>query len=200
MVAYGFARFNFRGRRLLFIIMLATMMIPYPVIMVPTFRLFRWFDQLTAVVLGPGSVLQMMGTFKPLWLPAWFGNAFSIFLLRQFFLGQPRDLIEAAQLDGCGEFGTFWRIAMPLARPAVAVVALLAFMGTWNDFLGPLIYLQEPRQYTLSLGLQAFQSQQGGTEWNLLMAASTVVCLPLVLLFFLTQRSFLNSFSFGSAR
>jgi multiple sugar transport system permease protein len=192
VVAYGFARIPFRGRGVLFVIVLATIMIPFPVTMVSLFRIFRWFDVQTASVFGPDNPLQMLGTFKPLWLPAWFGNAFSIFLLRQFFLTLPNELSEAARIDGCSEFGIFWRVVLPLARPALAVVALFAFMGTWNDFLGPLVYLQVPEQYTLALGLQAFQSQQGGTEWHLLMAASVLVCLPVLVLFFLTQRTFIQ--------
>jgi multiple sugar transport system permease protein len=192
IVAYGFARIPFRGRGVLFAIMLATIMIPFPVTMVSLFRIYRWIDVQTAQWLGPDSFLQMLGTFKPLWLPAWFGHAFSIFLLRQFFMTIPRELSEAARIDGCGEFAIFWRIVLPLARPALAVVALFSFLGAWNDFLGPLVYLQLPEQYTLALGLQAFQSQHGGTEWHLLMAASVLVILPVLVLFFLTQRTFVQ--------
>jgi multiple sugar transport system permease protein len=192
VVAYGFAKIEFRGRGVLFVIMLATIMIPFPVTMVSLFRIFRWFDQQTIPLFGPDNPLRMLGTFKPLWLPAFFGNAFSIFLLRQFFLTLPNELSEAARIDGCSEFGIFWRIILPLARPALAVVALFSFMGTWNDFLGPLVYLQLPQQYTLALGLQAFQSQQGGTEWHLLMAASLLVCLPVLILFFVAQRTFIQ--------
>src|SRR5688500_7358712 len=191
-VAYGFARIPFRGRGLLFGVMLATIMIPFPVTMVSLFRIFRWVDQQTIAALGPDNMLRMLGTFKPLWLPAWFGHAFSIFLLRQFFMTIPRELSEAARIDGCTEFGIFWRIILPLARPALAVVALFAFMHAWNDFLGPLVYLQVPEQYTLALGLQAFQSQHGGTEWHLLMSASVLVCLPVIVLFFLAQKTFIQ--------
>jgi multiple sugar transport system permease protein len=192
IVAYGFARIPFRGRGVLFAIVLATIMIPFSVTMVSQFRIFRWFDDHTIALLGPDNPLQMLGTFKPLWLPAFFGNAFSIFLLRQFFLTLPNELSEAARIDGCSEFAIFWRIVLPLARPALAVVALFSFMATWNDFLGPLVYLQVPEQYTLALGLQSFQSQLGGTEWHLLMAASVLVCLPVLILFFLTQRTFIQ--------
>ncbi len=192
LVAYGFARIRFRGQGILFALMLATMMVPFPVTMVSLFLIFRWIDAHTALVFGPDNFLQMLGTFKPLWLPAWFGSAFNIFLLRQFFLTIPRELSEAARIDGCGEFGIFWRIMLPLAKPALAVVALFTFMAAWNDFLGPLVYIQRPEQYTLALGLQAFQSQHGGTEWNLLMAASVMVCMPIILLFFLTQRTFIQ--------
>jgi multiple sugar transport system permease protein len=191
-VAYGFARIPFRGNGILFAIMLATIMIPFPVTMVSTFRVFRWMDVHTAAWLGPDSWLQMLGTFKPLWLPAWFGSAFNIFLLRQFFITLPKELSEAARIDGCSELAIFWKIVLPLARPALAVVALFSFMGVWNDFLGPLVYIQRPEQYTLALGLQAFQSRIGGTPWQLLMAASVLVCMPTLILFFLAQRTFIE--------
>lgn len=184
VVAYGFARIRFRGRGLLFAIMLATMMIPFPVTMVSSFVIFRW--------LGDHTPIQFLGTFKPLWLPAWFGSAFNIFLLRQFFVGIPEQLSEAARIDGCTEFGTFWRVILPLARPALAVVALFSFMGAWNDFLGPLIYLQRREQYTLALGLQAFASQSSGTDFHLLMAASLMILAPVIVLFFLAQKTFVK--------
>jgi multiple sugar transport system permease protein len=184
LVAYGFAKIRFRGRGVLFAIMLSTMMIPFPVTMVSLFSLFRW--------IGDHTPLQILGTFKPLWLGAWFGSAFNIFLLRQFFLTLPEELSEAARIDGCSELGIFLRIILPLSRPALAVVALFTFMFCWNDFLGPLVYLQRPSQYTLALGLQTFQSQHGGTEWHLLMAASVLVVAPVILLFFLAQKTFIQ--------
>jgi multiple sugar transport system permease protein len=184
LVAYGFAKIRFRGRGVLFALMLSTMMIPFPLVMVSLFAIFRW--------MGDNTPLQMLGTFRPLWLPMWFGSAFNIFLLRQFFMTLPDELSEAARIDGCSELGIFWRIVLPLARPALAVVALFTFMAVWNDFLGPLVYLQRPEQYTLALGLQAFQSQHGGTQWNLLMAAAVLVILPIIVLFFMTQRTFIQ--------
>jgi multiple sugar transport system permease protein len=186
-VAYGFAKIRFRGRGALFAIMLSTMMIPFPVTMVSLFVVFRY--------LGDWTGIPWLGTFKPLWVPAWFGSAFNIFLLRQFFLTIPMELSEAARIDGCSEFAIFWRIILPLSRPALSVVALFAFMGAWNDFLGPLIYLQRPEQFTLALGLQSFQSQVGGTQWNQLMAASVLVILPVLVLFFLTQKTFVEGIS-----
>jgi multiple sugar transport system permease protein len=184
IVAYGFARLRFIGRGALFGIMLSTLMIPFPVTMVPLFALFKW--------LGDHTGMQWLGTFKPLWVPAFFGSAFNIFLLRQFFLTIPMELSEAARIDGCSEFGIYWRIILPLSRPALAVVALFAFLAIWNDFLGPLIYLQRPEQFTLALGLQNYQSQAGQTPWQLLMAASILVILPAILLFFLAQKAFIE--------
>ncbi len=178
LVAYAFARMKFKGRDLFFSLTLATMMIPFPVVMVPTFALFQ--------------KLGWIGTFRPLWIPSWFGGAFSIFLLRQFFRTIPFELSEAAKIDGCTEFETFRMIILPLSKSALSVVALFTFLYTWNDFLAPLIYLSNQQFFTLGLGLQFFQSQNGGTEWNLLMAAATIVVLPVVGLFFVTQKQFME--------
>ncbi len=178
LIAYGFARLQWPGRNALFGVTLATMMIPFPVLMVPMFVLFRH--------------LGWVGTFRPLWVPAWFGSAFNIFLLRQFFLTIPRELSDAAVVDGCSELQVFRHIIVPLSRPALAVVALFSFLYTWNDFLGPLIYLTDQRMFTLSLGLQFYQSQHGGTEWHLLMAAATIVVAPIIVLFFFAQRTFIQ--------
>ncbi len=183
-VAYGFAKINFRGRGVLFAIMLATMMIPFPVTMVSMFAIFRW--------MGENGLGQWLGTFRPLWVPAWFGSAFNIFLLRQFFRTLPDELSEAARIDGCSELGIFLRIVLPLSRPALAVVALFTFMAVWNDFLAPLVYLQDQQQYTLALGLQTFQSQHGGTEWHYLMAASVLILAPVIVLFFIAQETFIQ--------
>jgi len=184
VVAYGFARIRFPGRGALFAVMLSTMMIPFPVTMVPLFTIFVW--------LGKHTPFEWIGTSKPLWVPAWFGSAFSIFLLRQFFITIPDELSEAARIDGCSEWGIFWRIMLPLSRPALSVVALFTFMWAWRDFLGPLIFLQLPTQYTLSLGLQTFQSQHGNTPWNQLMAASVLIILPVLVLFFIAQKTFIE--------
>lgn len=184
LAAYGFAKINFKGRSFLFVLMLSTMMIPFPVLMVALFRIFRF--------IGDYTPIEMLGTLKPLWLPAWFGSAFNIFLLRQFYLTIPNELSEAARIDGCSEFGIWWRVILPLSRPALMVVALFTFMASWNNFFGALIYVQHREQYTLSLGLQVFQSAHGGTEWNLLMAASLLIVLPVLILFFMTQRTFIE--------
>ena len=176
-VGYGFARLRFPGRDLLFGLTVCTMLIPGIVIFIPTFVLFKH--------------LGLLGTYVPLIVPAFLGNAFFIFLLRQFFLGLPQELCDAARLDGAGEWRIFWQIMLPLVRPALLVAALLSFIWTWHEFFGPLIYLSDRSQYPLSLGLFAFRAQHT-TEWSLLMAASTLVTLPLVVLFFCTQRAFLE--------
>ena len=178
IVAYGFARIAWRGRDVLFAVTLATMMVPFPVLMVAMFALFRH--------------LGWIGSFRPLWVPAFFGSAFNIFLLRQFFMTIPRELSDAARIDGCSEWGIFRHIILPLSKPALAVVALFHFMYAWNDFLGPLIYLTDQRTFTLSLGLQFYQSQHGGTQWNMLMAASAIVVIPVILVFFAAQRTFIQ--------
>jgi len=187
VVAYGFSRIEWKGRDIVFLVLLATMMVPFPVTMVPLYAVFRQ--------------LHWIGTFRPLWVPAWFGaSAFNVFLLRQFFLTIPRDFDDAARIDGCSEFGIWRRVVLPLSRPALAVVALFHFMYCWNDFLGPLIYLIEKDTFTLALGLQFFQSRQGGTPWNLLMAASTLVVAPIIILFFFTQRTFIQGIAMSGIK
>lgn len=178
LVAYAFARLKWPGRDFVFALTLATMMIPFPVLMVPTFGLFK--------------ELGWVGTFRPLWVPAWFGGAFNIFLLRQFFRTIPFELSEAAKIDGCNEMRIFSTVVLPLARPALAVVALFTFMYVWNDFMAPLIYLVDQETFTLALGLQAYQSQHGGTPWNLLMAATVIVIAPVIVVFFFAQKVFIQ--------
>jgi len=178
LAAYGLARIRWKGRGLLFAITLATMMVPFPVIMIPLYGVFR--------------ELGWIGTTLPLWVPAFFGGAFNIFLLRQFFLTIPDELSDAARIDGASELRIWWDIVMPLAKPALAVVALFHFLYAWNDFLGPLIFLTRPETFTLALGLQQYQSQSGGSEWHLLMAASVLLVLPIIVLFFFAQRTFIQ--------
>jgi multiple sugar transport system permease protein len=178
IAAYGFARISFPGRRIMFTICLATMMIPFPVMMVPMYMIFK--------------ELGWIGTFLPLWVPAWFGSAFNIFLLRQFFMGIPKELEESAKIDGCSTWGCFWRIILPLSKPALAVVALFHFLTVWNDLIGPLIYLSHKHQFTLALGLQFLQSKAGDTPWNQLMAAATLIIVPVLVLFLLAQRTFIR--------
>ena len=178
LAAYGFSRIEWRGRDQVFYLCLATMMIPFPVIMVPTYALFRELD--------------WIGTFRTLYIPFFLGNAFNIFLLRQFFLGIPKDITDAARIDGCSELRIFFQIIMPLSKSALLVIALFTFMHSWNDFFAPFIFINDQENYTLALGLQAFQSRQGGTEWHYLMAASTLIILPLIVLFFFTQKTFIQ--------
>jgi len=175
--AYGFARLQWRGRDALFLVLVMTIMLPAQVTMLPVFLIFR--------------ALHWTGTFLPLVVPPFLGSAFSIFLLRQFLLTIPQELSDAARIDGCSEFGILLRIILPMAKPAVATVALFAFTGAWMDFMGPLIYLHDERNYTLAIGLQAFLGRHGG-EWNLLMAAATVITLPMLILFFFAQRTFIQ--------
>lgn len=177
LVAYGFARINWPGRDALFMVLISTLMIPGAVTLIPTFIIFR--------------NLGWIGTPNPLTWPAFTGNAFYIFLLRQFFLTIPRELSAAAKIDGASEFQTYWRIILPLSRAALAAVALFTFMANWNDFLGPLIYLSDKSQFTLAIGLYGFLSRVR-TEWGLLMAASTIMISPVIVLFFFTQRTFIQ--------
>ena len=176
VVGYGFACLRFPGRDLLFGLTVATMLIPGIVLFIPTFVLFKH--------------LGLLGTYAPLIGPAFLGNAFFIFLLRQFFRGLPPELADAARIDGAGEFRLFWQIMLPLARPALMVTAILSFWWTWHEFFAPLIYLSDRAQYPLSLGLFAFRAQHT-TEWGLLMAAATLATLPLVAIFGLAQRHLL---------
>jgi multiple sugar transport system permease protein len=177
VVAYGFARLEFWGRNLLFGITLATMMLPSVVTLIPTYILFRTF--------------AWVGTYAPLLVPSFLGGAFNIFLLRQFMLTIPWDLTDAARIDGAGEFTILWRVMLPLVKPALLVVAVMHFLFTWNDFFGPLIYLDDTSEYPLVLGLYAFQTRRG-VQWNHLMAASLTVTFPLILLFFVAQRYFIE--------
>jgi multiple sugar transport system permease protein len=138
------------------------------------------------------KTLGWVGTARPLWAPLWFGGAFYIFLLRQFFLGLPRDLLDAARIDGCGELEIIWHVVVPLSRPALAMIALFEFIRQWKDFMAPKIYLIEKSQFTLALGLEQLYSQQGGTPWNLAMAASMLFSVPLILLFLLARKTFMR--------
>ncbi|PPA70448.1 carbohydrate ABC transporter permease [Jeotgalibacillus proteolyticus] len=185
LVAYSFAKLRWPGRNILFIITIGVMMIPGQVTMIPLFLLFEKFG--------------MVGTPYPLIIPAFFGVPFYIFLLRQFFMGLPDSLREAARIDGAGEFRIYWQIMLPLAKPAVLAVGLFQFMASWTDFIGPLLYLTDSLQYTLSLGLQQFQSQRG-SEWGLMMAVSTMMTLPIIVLFFLLQKTFIRGITFSGIK
>jgi multiple sugar transport system permease protein len=178
LVAYGFARFRAPGKNLLFGLVLATLMLPYIVRLVPEYLGF--------------SRLGMVNTYWPLILPAWFGSAFNIFLLRQFFTTIPIEMDESAKMDGAGPFRILWDILLPQIRPALAVVMIGAFTFNWNDFLRPLIYINAPSLRTVALALANFQATYGGTPFHLMMAASLVAMLPLVIIFFCLQRYFIQ--------
>lgn len=177
LVAYSFSRIQWPGRNALFLVLLATMMLPAQVTMIPVFAIFR--------------TLGWVDTILPLVAPHFLGSAFFIFMLRQFFLTIPLELSDAARIDGCSEWATYRRVILPLSKPALATVGLFTFIGAWNDFGGPLLYLNDERKATLSLGLQQFVSQHNA-EWSLLMAASTLMTIPIILIFFFAQRTFIQ--------
>jgi len=177
LAAYSFARMQWPGRDILFIMTLATMMIPSTVTLVPQFILFKW--------------LGWTGTMLPLIVPGFFGSAFNIFLLRQFFRSIPMELSEAAIVDGGSHFRILWDIILPLAKPALATVTLFEFLFCWTDFMGPLIYLTDEKLFTLSIGLYAFR-ERWTIRYDLMMAAATIVTVPVLLLFFLAQRTFIE--------
>lgn len=187
MVGYAFARLRFPLRETLFYVTIATLMIPWVVTFIPTFILFKELDTFTTNLLN----FKLLGTYWPLIIPAFGGNAFYIFMMRQFFRGLPGELSDAARVDGAGEFRIFWQIMLPLVKPALMVMAVFTFLGTWHDFFGPLIYVSENTQFPLSLGLYAFRAQRT-TEWALMMAAATLATVPLIVIFFFTQRYFLE--------
>ncbi|WP_343420833.1 carbohydrate ABC transporter permease [Candidatus Flexifilum breve] len=177
-VAYGFARLRFPGRDFWFGIVIATLFLPYAIMIVPQFIMF--------------SRLGWVDTFLPLTVPMFFGGgAFNIFLIRQFFRTIPEELADAARIDGCTEFGIYWRIMMPLARPALITVAIFTFLNAWNDLLGPIIFLRSPENFTVAAGLASFRSVQD-VSWDLQLAASTAMIIPVVLLFFFAQRYFIK--------
>lgn len=178
LVSYPFARLQFRGRDRLFILLLSTMMLPGLVVMIPTFIMYKY--------------LHWVDTFNPLIVPAWFGGgAFNIFLMRQFMMGIPRELDEAAYLDGASHSTIFWRIIMPNSGAALATIGIFAFVYTWKDFMGPLIYLSSPEHQTLELGLRTYQALNQ-ERWELLMAGSVLVMIPLIVMFIAGQRYFVK--------
>ena len=179
LTAFALARLDFPGRKLFFLIVLGSMMIPWQATWIPVFVIMQklgWYD-----------------THYPLWVPAFFGGSFGIFLLRQFFLGIPKDLEEAAYLDGCNPFGIYWRIFLPLCKPALVALGVFAFLWSWNDLLGPLIYLNSESKYTLTAGLSFIQSRDAhAIRWDLLMAGSCIATLPLIVIYFLAQEAFVR--------
>jgi len=182
IVGFSFARLRWWGRDVLFLICLATMMLPYQVTLIPQYVIFK--------------TLHWIDSFYPLWVPAFFGVPFLIFLSRQFITTIPRELDDAARIDGCGWFGIYWRIILPQTRPVLATCAIFLFNWNWNDFIGPLIYLNSKNKLTLSIGLAFFRSAAYGTNWNYIMAVSVFAVAPVIILFFFAQRYFIQGIVF----
>jgi ABC-type glycerol-3-phosphate transport system permease component len=177
MGGFVFSALRFKGRDFLFLVLIATLMIPYQVTLIPTFILF--------------SKIGWVGTHLPLWVPAFWGGAFGTFLLRQFYLTIPIELAESARIDGANIFQIFTHIYVPLSKPALATLGIFTFMWSWNDLLNPLIYVSELKQLTLTVGLSFFQNQYGG-KWTLMMAGAVVSILPILLIFFFAQKYFIQ--------
>lgn len=177
MVAYGFSHINWPGRDVLFVVMLMTIMIPFPVTMLPLYVLF--------------ARIGWINTYLPLVLPLFFGVPFYIFLLRQFFMTIPGELTDAARIDGASEPRIYLQLILPLTKPALATVVLFQFLSSWSDFLGPLLYLRDSDMFTIAVGLQMFHSEHD-TEFHLLMAASTALTVPIIVIFYLVQRTFIQ--------
>ncbi|MCJ8014451.1 carbohydrate ABC transporter permease [Paenibacillus sp. KQZ6P-2] len=182
MVAYGFSRIDFKGRNFLFFIMMGTIMLPFQVTMIPIYVMF--------------NKMNLINSIWPLVLSSWFGTgiAYNVFLVRQFFMGIPHELSESAKIDGASEFRIYTQIIMPLAKPAVLTIGLFTFLGAWGDFQGPLIYLNDPEKWTLSIGLKQFL-RENRVAWGPLMAAATLFTIPIVILYFFVQRKFIEGIS-----
>lgn len=180
LVAYGFARFKFKGRDVLFIILLATMMIPWDVTMIPMYMEFNAFG--------------WINTLKPLIVPAWFGSPFYIFLLRQFLLNIPKELEEAAMIDGANHFQIYYKIYMPLVKPTLVLIAVFNSLSVWNDYLGPLIFLNDQSKYTLTLGLAQFKGV-GDVNMSAIMAITSIICIPPLIGFFFAQKQIIEGIS-----
>ena len=185
IIGYGFSRIQWKGREPVFMIVIATMFIPFPVLLVALFDIF--------------AKLKLINTFYPLIIPAYFGSALYIFLMRQYLLTIPKEISEASFIDGCTEFQIFSKVILPLMKPVIGVVAIFTALGAWNDFLGPLIYIQNQDLYPLSIGLQFFRSQRE-VEYSLLMAASTLVVLPVTVIFLCFQRFFVEGITIGAVK
>jgi multiple sugar transport system permease protein len=177
LVAFAFARLRFRGSEFLFNVLIITMLIPWQVLMIPQFLMFH--------------TVGWYGTFLPLIVPSFTGNAFFIFLIRQYMRTFPRELDDAARIDGCGFWGIFWHVVLPLTTPVLAVCVVFVFLGSWNDLLGPLIYLDSNRMFTVAIGL-ANMVTRAGTDWNLVMAANLVTMLPAVIIYFFAQEKLIG--------
>lgn len=186
LVAYGLSRLEWKGRDFLFFLTISVMMIPHEVTMIPQFIMY--------------SRLGMVGTYLPLYLSAFFGGRpFMIFLLRQFFMNLPRDLEDAARIDGASELSIYARIILPLVVPGILTVSLFRFMNSWNDFIGPLLYINENDKFTLTIGLQMFTTQYK-TDWSLLMATSLLISLPVIVIYFVVQKRFIEGITFSGIK
>lgn len=185
VVAYGFSRIKWKGRNAIFYIVLMTMILPFQTTMIPLFLLFQ--------------KLGWIGTFLPLVVPAFFGNAFFIFLMRQFLVGIPFEISESAKVDGASEFMIYWRIIMPLSKPVLLTVAIFTFMNCWNDFVGPLVFLTDNNLYTLSIGVQQLMSAND-PRWPLLIAVGVAMTTPVLIIFFALQRHFIEGISFSGLK
>ena len=187
MAAFCFAVVKFRGRGLLFTLLLITLMIPEQVSLIPNFIIFKW--------------LHLVGTSVPLWLPAFWGGAFGTFLLRQYFLTIPRELVDAARVDGASLWQIFWRIYLPLGKPAPAALSIFTFQGAWNDLLHPLVYMPTVPNTTLTVGLAFFQTQLSlGGRFTVLMAGALISILPLVIVFFFAQKQFIEGIALSGLK
>ncbi|QIM22231.1 carbohydrate ABC transporter permease [Phycicoccus sp. HDW14] len=184
MAGYGFSRLRFAGRGVSFVLLVGTIMIPTQLLMIPTYIMF--------------TKLGVVNTLPAVILP-WLTSAFGVFLMRQFFLSLPRELEEAARLDGCSQFGVFWRVVLPLAKPALATLAIFTLLGSWNDLIWPLIAINDDRWYTIQLGLANFQGQRR-TEWSLLMSGNVVATMPMVVFFLVAQRQFVATMTFSGMK
>ena len=184
-IAFGFSRLRFPGRKLWFALLLSTMMIPQTVLMIPQFLIWQ--------------SVGAYNTFIPLTVPCFFGNAFNVFLVRQFYAGIPKEYAEAALVDGASYFTIYSKILVPMAKPVLCSVGVFTFMSTWNDFMGPLLYLDKENLKTVSLALQNFMGQHN-SEWNLMMALSTVITLPMIVVYFMAQRYFIEGITFSGLK
>lgn len=185
LVGYSLARLKWRGKNIVFALIMSTLLLPEIVKLIPTFILF--------------SKLGWVNSFLPLTVPQFFGHAFNIFLFRQFFMSLPLELDEAAKVDGCSLFGIYWRIILPLSKPVIGIVSIYTLRHNWNDFLQPLIYLNDTKLWTITLGLRAFQ-QEFNIDWSLLMAASVVTMLPIIVLFVIAQKYFIQGIVFTGVK
>jgi multiple sugar transport system permease protein len=187
IVAYGFACIRWRGRDKIFYVVIATMFLPSAITLIPVFDLWGW--------------LHLVNTWFPLLIPSFLASAFYVFLLRQFMLQIPADLLDAARMEGASEARVLWQVVAPMSRPVIAVIAIFSSLGAWNDFMGPLIYLQDQKLQTLAIGLQYLrQTQPDKITTNLLMSASVMVIIPVVIMFFCFQRYFIRGITLGSIK